>query len=187
MAGGGRSSTNLIDFLNENGTPDDRRVFTEMWSPYIRLVLGVPKASRHVWPYNVDFSLKCTLANVSKSLNDLKLLNSGMQFDEFMLLLDQSSRSMKRGTADVPGYISETIEAFRLHDPYGFPDDSSIYREWKAISTAVGTIKQASLNIESRTRATEAANRTLTDEIDKLTKLLYVQQQFKDKFDRLTR
>jgi hypothetical protein len=161
-----RKSVNLIDFLNNNATEQERTVFTEMWSPYIRLVLGVPKASRHVRPYNVDFGLKCTLANVCRSLNELNLLNSDIMYDDFMLLLDQYSKAEKRGTADVPGYLVEMIDDQKLKDPYGFPDDSVIYREWKAISTVVGTIKQASENVETRARSVEVQNQGLVNDIN---------------------
>jgi hypothetical protein len=98
-----------------------------------------------------------------------------------------TARRKKRGTADVPGYLVEMIDDQKLKDPCGFPDDSVIYRKWKAIITEVGTIKQASVNVETRTRSVEAQNQGLVNDINKLAKLLYVQEQNKDKFDIVSR
>jgi hypothetical protein len=70
------------------------------------------------------------------------------------------------GTADVPGYLIEMIDDQILKDPYGFPDDSVIYREWKAISTAVGNIKQASENVETRARSVDVQNQGLVNDIN---------------------
>lgn len=107
-----RSST-LLEFVNNELDDDERAEFGNAWPWYIRQVMGVTRESRHVWPYNIDFALRATLANVASDSSNL---------DETLEIMDERNRNTD-GFDNVLGTIADTLGDARVKDPYAFPDD----------------------------------------------------------------
>lgn len=175
MADTTKQSTTLLEFLNNEASPEERTAFTDSWQWYIRQVLGVTRESRHVWPYNIDFALRATLANVTEAFT------SNDNLDDALNALDERNRNTD-GFANVPGTIGEMIEETKVKDPYSFPDDSMVYRNWKTINSVIPIIDQSISNLELQTRQLTKKNAETTAQIDRIGKLIFVQNGFVEKF-----
>lgn len=175
MADTTKQSTTLLEFLNNEASPEERTAFTDSWQWYIRQVLGVTRESRHVWPYNIDFALRATLANITEAFT------SSDNLDDALNALDERNRNTD-GFANVPGTIGEMIEETKVKDPYSFPDDSMVYRNWKTINSVIPIIDQSISNLELQTRQLTKKNAETTAQIDRIGKLIFVQNGFVEKF-----
>lgn len=186
----GTPKANLYTFLESRGSESDRAAFTDGWSFYLRNVLGIAKESRHVWPYNPDFALKSGLVRVGRQLfGEAADTNASrnertarMTLDDFERWFDTGESISGVDAQDIPGTVRDAINNGSLTDPLSFPDDSQIYRSWKAISAAIETIDQGGSNIELQTRRVQRQNNTLARDIERLGRVIYVQDQFVSKF-----
>lgn len=176
-----QQSYTLIDFVNNEATRAEKTEFADSWPWYIRLVMGVSKTSRHVWPYNVSFMLRAALANLHRESSERNIDLSTI--DALTDALDWRISGRDNDTIDdVPGTIANSLNETRLKDPYAFTDDSVIYRTWKTVSAAIPIIDESISNLELQTRQLTMKNAQLVEQIDRIGQLTFVQNGFIEKF-----
>lgn len=157
---------------------DERTEFADAWPWYIRRSMGVGKMSRHVWPYNVDFALRSKLASINNNGNNNATTLDALITEAF----DRDNDDNDDNIVDVPGAITIENMTSRVGDPYAFPNDSAVYRTWKTVNAAVPIIDEAISNLEQQTRRLTAKNEQLVEQIDRMTRLTFVQNGFIEKF-----
>lgn len=178
------SRYNLLHFVNNDASEQAKRVFVSDW-PYLRLaLLQSQHPHQHVWPYNVALALRVTLVRYDAQLAARRVpADSSDSLDNLLKTLDETSGSLMRLVgSDIPGELRSQIGGYLLQDAYAFPNDSLIYRDWKAISSVIKTIDQAVSNLEKHTRSLNLKNQTLMRQIREIEAFNYVQDQFIDKF-----
>lgn len=142
--------------------------------------MGVTRASRHVWPYNIDFALRATLANVHRNERGLDLST----LEALTKALDWRMINSEDDTlGDVPGtFASQTLDKTSLKDPYAFPDDSAVYSTWKTMNAAIPIVNESNTHLELQTRQLVGKNLQLTEQINRIGRLAFVQNGFIEKF-----
>lgn len=114
----------------------------------------------------------------SQTVDDRELVS--LTLEDFQQWL--TARESNENVQDIPASIVSSISDGSLVDPLSFPDDSQVYQSWKVISKAIETIDQGVSNIELQTRRIQRQNNTLARDIERLRKIVYVQDQFVSKF-----
>lgn len=179
-----RQRPDLLYFLNTVATAESKRTFAENW-PYLRLALiqsqqNVPR----IWPYNVALALRCTLVRCDAQVYSGQIpAEADDNLDQLLRTLDDLSRSMSQRLGnDTPPELQTTWASLLLKDAYAFPNDSAVYRNWKALSDVITTIDKAISNLEKHTRSLSLQNDSLLAQIKQVDSYSYVQERFVEKF-----
>lgn len=178
------SRRDLLYFLNADSSAESKRVFAADWS-YLRLaILQSQLPTQRVWPFNVALALRSTLVRLDAQMASKRLpADANASLDSCLQYLDEASSSLSRVIgSDTPGELQTQWEKLLLQDAYAFPNDSLIYRDWKALSGVISTIDKAISNLELHTRSLTLKNDVLLAQIQEMDAFNYVQDRFIEKF-----
>lgn len=208
QASNSRAST-LNDFLRSEATPEDRQVFVDLYESYMKYQFL--QNDRYVYPYNIDFSLRCVLnrvmnrirqryddsgiKNSSNSNNKTDNGNDGndyflppayrdLTFEGVLQEMDSMSKSALK-QKQLPPEIMGRLSYYSVRDPYRFVSESSMYGDFYTLQTAIGTIRNAQKGVEKAYRQQVLNNMQMEEQIAGLSQALYLQEGFKRKFSQI--
>lgn len=197
-ASNSRAST-LNDFLRTEASAEDRQVFVDLYESYMKYQFL--QNDRYVYPYNIDFSLRCVLNRVMNRIrqlyDDSGIINSSTSDDYFLppayrdltfegLLqeMDSMSKSALK-QKQLPPEIMGRLSYYSVRDPYRFVSESSMYGDFYTLQTAIGTIRNAQKGVEKAYRQQVLNNMQMEEQIAGLSQALYLQDGFKRKFSQI--